>query len=298
MTTMIMPVGTLTNINGQLTKDDDVPKPELGRSFRYGDGVFETILIRGGEPWFLDDHIERLSDGLDILGFDFQMEVFLPKIMRELYRTISANGVQDFGRARIQVYRKGGGAYLPKKNAPGFIIEAASFPSDPWINDKPLQVGIYHHVPIAPSPLTRIKSANALPYILGAKYGESNGWDDALMRSTDGYIIEGTKANMFVVHAATVFTPPVFGGCLPGVMRKNVLRVLKKRNVNVEERHLTHLDLAAANEIFLTSSIRGVMPVGKVEGTNYAPGEDLMAPFIKDWILDFKPPRAFHPYEN
>lgn len=295
---MIMPAGTLTNINGRLTQDKDVPKTELGRSFRYGDGIFETILVRGGQPWFLSDHMERLSDGLDILGIDMQEEVFLPKIRQELQRTISANGIKDFGRARIQVYRLGGGGYLPEKDTPGFIIEAAPMPSDPWKAQHALHVGIFHHIPIAPSPLTRVKSSNALPYIMGAKHAKANGWDDALMRSTDGYVIEGTMANMFVVHAATVVTPPIFGGCLPGVMRKNVLRVLQKNNVRLEERHLTHLDLEAADEIFLTNAIRGIMPVVAVDGSNFAPSEDLIAPFIRKWIYNFKPPRSIHPSEN
>lgn len=295
---MIMPTGVLTNINGQLTEQKDVPKTELGRSFRYGDGVFETILFRFGKPSFLSDHWERLTDGLDIIGIDFDEAVFVPKIERELLRTVQANGRGNFARARVHVYRSGGGSYLPNSNAPGFVIEVAKLPADPWMSLPPLQLGIYHHVPITPSPLTRIKSANALPYILGAKYGQANHWHDALMRSSDGYIIESTRANLFIVHAATVFTPPIFGGCLPGVMRKNVIRVLREHDLLVEERHLTHLDLGAADEIFLTNAIRGIMPVKSVSGTSFESGDNTLAPYIMDWIKEFDPPKPFKAFEN
>lgn len=293
-----MPLGALTNINGRLTHENDVPKTELGRAFRYGDGVFETILVRSGKPWFLDDHMDRLSDGMDIIGMDFQEEVFIPKIRRELERTIEANEVESYARARIHVYRLGGGAFLPDRDQAGYVIEVKALSQDPWMSLSPRSLGIYHHVPIVPSPLTRIKSANSLPYILGAKYAQANGWDDALMRSSDGYVIESTMSNLFIVHAATVFTPPVFGGCLPGIMRKNVIRVMRAHDVQITEKHLTHLDLGAANEIFLTNAIRGIVPVRSVEGTSFSPTEDSIAPFVMEWIRNFDPPKQFRASEN
>lgn len=288
----------ITNINGVLTTPGTPPPIEYGRSFRYGDGIFETILFRNGKTHFLEDHLERLEDGLEIIGIDFQPKVYIPKLRLELERTLEQLGEPPFARVRLQVYRKGGGAYLPERDQPGFLIEAIPLVQDPWADSPARRLGIYHHVPITPSPLTRIKSCNALPYVMGARYARSQGWDDALMRSSDGYVIESTACNLFIVHAATVFTPPVHGGCLPGVMRRNIIRILRSKKVAVEEKHLTTMDLNVADEIFLTNSIIGVVPVKFIEGTSFEPYQDQMIPFLRRWLHDFRPPRAVHPEEN
>lgn len=293
-----MPEGGILNFNTRLITDSSEIEMLQNRAFRFGDAVFESILVRDGHPHFLADHLERMVDGMEILGFDFDEAVWLPKISAQLDRTLSQNGLGGFARVRITVFRGGSGAYLPPSDTPSFLIEAVNLPSDPWTMAPFKKIGVYHHVPITPSPLTRIKSANSLPYIMAARFARQNGWDDALLRSSDGYIIEGSMANIFIVHAATVFTPPVFGGCLPGIMRKQVIRVLKEKEVNIVEKHLTILDFNVADEVFLCNSIRGIIPVKKVIGSNFDPFEDQMAPFIMRWIREYSPPRSFNPRNN
>ncbi len=296
--TIFMPIGKTININGKIEEPSLDPELATGRSFRYGDGVFETILVRNGHTLFLDDHLERLEDGLEIIGIDFQPRVFLPKIRQEVARTLSHMGETPFARVRVQVYRRGGGAYLPERDLPGYLIEASPLDEDPWDKTPAQRVGMFHHVPITPSPLTRIKSCNALPYILGARFAQSKGWDDALMRSSDGYVIESTICNLFIVHAATVFTPPVHGGCIPGIMRRNIIRILREKNVTVVEKHLTHMDLNVADEIFLTNAIRGVVKVKYVADTTFEPYQNQMIPYLKKWLREYRPPPPLHPEDN
>ncbi len=293
-----MPKGTLLNYNTRLINDPNEAEILQNRAFRFGDAIFETILIRDGRPHFLDDHLERMIDGMEILGFDFDPAVWIPKITAQLDRTLIQNHLHNFARVRITVFRSGAGAYLPTTDVPSFLIEATKLTSDPWTLAPYKKVGIYHHVPITPSPLTRIKSANSLPYILAARFAKQNKWDDALLRSSDGFIIETSMANLFIVHAATVFTPPVFGGCLPGIMRKQVIRVLKENQVNIEEKHLTILDLNVADEVFLCNSIRGITPVKKIVDSNFTAHKDQMAPYIMDWIRNHTPPTPFDPSAN
>lgn len=293
-----MPEGTVVNYNAQLISNPHEIELLQGRAFRFGDGVFETILIRKGRPHFLDDHLERLIDGMEILQFQFDVAFWLGKLKAAIKKTLLEAKVKNFGKLRIVVFRGGSGAYLPESNDPNFLIEVSGFSSDPWTLKNFNKIGIYHHIPITPSPLTRIKSNNSLPYIMAAKYARSNKWNDALLRSSDGYIIEGSMANLFIVHAATVFTPPVFGGCLPGIMRRQIIRILREKQIHIVEKHLTILDLNLADEIFLCNSIRGIIPVKKVEGSSFKPFEDQMAPYIMDWIREFKPPRAIDPTNN
>lgn len=281
-----MPLGSVVNMNGNVWTGELSYPPTFQRAIQYGDGLFETVLIRGGRPVFLSDHLERMCGGMEILGLEFEENEWWEIIRSSLEETLHIGKVDGFARARIQVIRQGGGAYLPTENNPGFMINITRLESDPWQNQNPLHLGIFHHIPITASPLTRIKTTNSLPYILGARHAESRSWDDALMRSSDGYLIESTRANIFVVHAASIFTPPVYGGCLPGIMRKQVLRALKRKGQIVEEKHLTVLDLNAANEVFLCNSIRGIMPVATIEETTYQQPENSVAPTVMSWIQE------------
>lgn len=293
-----MPEGRVINFNSQLASNSAEIDLLQGRAFRFGDGVFESILIREGIPHFLDDHLERLIDGMEILQFQFDSALWLGKLKSEIQKTLLIAGINSYGKLRIVVFRGGSGGYLPDNNDPNFLIEVSPFANDPWTLKGFNKIGIYHHIPITPSPLTRIKSNNSLPYILAAKYAYSNQWNDALLRSSDGYIIEGSMANLFIVHAGTVFTPPVYGGCLPGIMRKQIIRILKKKQIHIVEKHLTIVDLNVADEIFLSNSIRGIIPVRRVVGSSFKPYEEQIAHFIMDWVREFKPPRAVDPTNN
>ena len=293
-----MPKGTVLNYNARSVTDPKEIELLQSRAFRFGDAVFESILVRDGKPHFMGDHLERMMDGMDILGFDFDEAVWVPKISSQLDQVLRENDLNGFARVRITVFRDGSGAYQPLSDTPCFLIEATELEADPWTMKPFKRIGIYHHVPIVASPLTRIKSANSLPYIMAARFAKQNKWDDSLLRSSDGYIIEGSMANIFIVHAGTVFTPPVFGGCLPGIMRKNIIRILRDKQITIVEKHLTILDLNVADEVFLTNSIRGIIPVKKVVGSNFEPFEDQMAPFIMKWIREFTPPRHFDPANN
>lgn len=281
-----MPFGNLLNINGTIWTGEIALPPVFQRALYYGDGLFETILVRDGKAMFLSDHLTRMCNGMDILGMDFEENEWWDTIRENLDETLHVGKVDGFARVRIQVYRQGGGAYLPDQDEPGYLISLRKLNSDPWQHNMPLHLGVFHHVPITPSPITRVKSSNSLPYILGAKHAASRSWDDALMRSSDGYVIESTRANLFVVHAATVFTPPVFGGCLPGIMRQQVIRAFQRKGMQLVEKHLTVLDLNAADEVFLSNSIRGVVPVASIEETAYQAPEEFLAPKIMDWIRE------------
>ncbi len=293
-----MPDGTVLNYNTRLIIDPNEVNVLQNRAFRFGDAIFETILIRDGQPNFLADHLERMIDGMEILGFEFDPAVWIPKITAQLNRTLAENSLHEFARVRITIFRSGTGAYLPTTDIPSFLIEATKLISDPWTLTPYRKVGIYHHIPITPSPLTRIKSANSLPYVMAARFAKQNKWDDALLRSSDGFIIEASMANLFVLHAATVFTPPVFGGCLPGIMRKQIIRVLKDNQTNIVEKHLTTLDLNAADEVFLCNSIRGIIPVRQIVDSNFKPRKDQLAPYIMGWIREYIPPTPFDPKNN
>ena len=127
-----MPVNTTLNMNGTFRAFGTEATQDMMRAIRYGDGIFETVYLRDGKPVYLQDHLERLQDGLEIIGIDYQEEVFIPKLKQELARTVAHRGVHPHMRARIQVYRRGQGTYFPDSDLPGYFIELSPLEDNPW----------------------------------------------------------------------------------------------------------------------------------------------------------------------
>ena len=92
--------------------------------------------------------------------------------------------------------------------------------------------------------------------VLGAIHAQENGFDNAILKNTDGNLIETTNANLFIIKQEVIYTPPLTEGCLNGTMRKWVLE-----QVNVVEKSLKLLDVKEADEVFITNAISGMIPV-------------------------------------
>ena len=115
-------------------------------------------------------------------------------------------------------------------------------------------------------PLSRHKTLSFLPNIRARAEARAAGADEGIISDRDGSPAECTASNLFTVRSGTVITPPLDCGILPGVTRAEVLDICRSEGVPVEERRLSSPDLASADEIFLTNSLMGVLPVGRLDG--------------------------------
>ena len=227
------------------------------RGFTLGDGLFETLAVRDGDPVWVEAHLRRLRHGCESLAFPL---TYPNDALREaMAATIAANGVVH-GVLRLTVTRGPArrGLLPPEIAAPTVLmtVEATS-----------LAPPAAARVVIAKecrrneqSVLSRIKSLNYLEGILAALEASRRGADDALLLNMAGNLAEGTVSNLFAVRDGRVVTPPIADGALPGVMRAMVLDVL-----DGEERSLRPEDLTGASEVFLTNSA-GIRPVIAIDG--------------------------------
>lgn len=224
------------------------------RGFLLGDGVFETIAVRGGQILRLDAHGARLRQGCEVLSLPVP-SVDLGAAIRA---TLAANALHD-AAVRVTLTRGAGprGVLPPPDTRPTLLITAAPLPPEP-----PPARCIVATVTRRneQSPLARIKSLNYLDGILARQEARDRGADDAVLLNTAGTVAEATAANVFVVRAGRVFTPAVADGALPGIARAETLAAIEGI-----ERQLTREDLICADELFLTSSL-GVRPVVMLEG--------------------------------
>ena len=253
------------NINGKITSGTVTGLPIDNGAFRYGYGLFETMLVVDCEISLRHYHLSRLVGGMQLL----QLE--LPKLLanglfeEQVLPTVKKNGLEKLCCVRLQVFAGGGGLYGPMVNEAGFVIEC--FPVDErmlHMNENGLEVGIAAGLHKSTDALANLKSCNALIYSMAARQAKDNKWNDALVCNTKGNIIESTIANIFWIKNGTVYTPPLSEGCIAGVMRRHIAE-----RTPVTEKALHIDELLTADEVFLTNAIRKMKWVGSMGHARY-----------------------------
>lgn len=232
------------------------------RSFRYGDGVFETIKVYKSKILFEQFHFDRLFLGLRMLqiNFSFRSEE-LSEAIRALCET---NRCLQLARVRLTVYRD-------NQDQAGYVIEATSVSQDvnDW-NGKGLAVGLFPYARKNADAFSNLKTANFLPYVLADLFAKENGLDDALVLNCFNNVADSSKANIFLLRNNEVYTPALHQGCVSGVMRRFLIDGLKEKGYRIHQEEISEQDLLSAEEMFLTNSIYDLRWVRSFKTKNYS----------------------------
>ena len=271
--------------NGQATEAGLIGSDLLNRSFRYGDGLFESIGVHGGKPSFLPYHLKRLYRGMEVLGFSYPVDTFKQELVDAISRLLQINQIHAHGRLRLHVYRGGEGAYAPTSDEAHYLLEGYALKEDPMASSASLRLTAYDVHRLKPGPLSGLKTANALPYVLAARHARKQGWDEALLFSEQGYLAEASSANIFLVKEKKCQTPPLSTGCVDGVMRHQVMRICQELSIEVQEKNLRPTDLLQADEAFLTNSVRGIIPIGQYEQRLFPHETQSVIPFLRKSLM-------------
>ena len=245
------------NFNGNLIPELPEETGILNRAIQYGDSLFETIRMMDDEMPFLDRHIHRLKNGMELIG----MEV--PEIWDSYFFETAIHQVATGNaRIRLMVWRSPGGLYLPENNAPQFMITAAPLATSKfdW-HEKPVVIGICKKVKLPVDEFSNIKTLNAPRYIQAGMEAQKNGWDDGVLLNQYGRICEATSSNIFWwENDGTLCTPALSEGCVAGIMRDHVILMAKKQGITVNRVESLPETLETTLEVFLTNAIKGVVP--------------------------------------
>jgi len=255
------------NLNGKIIEASAAGLPVDNRAFRYGHGLFETMLVQDGTLQLADYHWERLMGSAAKLYFRMPKLLTPTVLEEEVLKTVRKNGLEQLCRVRLQVYAGTGGLLEEGDSHAGYVIEC--FPLDEQIlqlNEAGLVMGIADGLQKANDALANHKTSNALVYAIAARQAKENKWNDALVRNTAGNIIESTIANIFWIKDSQVFTPPLTEGCIAGVMRKHIMTKIK-----VVEQVLTQAMLDDADAVFLSNAIRRIKWVRAIGNKEYSP---------------------------
>jgi len=232
------------------------------RSFRYGDGVFETMKVFKGKILLEQFHYERLLLSLKMLQIENTLDI--PRLSQLILDLCQMNKCIALSRVRLAVFRS-------MKNETEFVIEAISLAhqANEW-NGKGLTIDLYPYARKNADAFSNLKSANFLPYVLAELFAKESGLDDAVVLNAFNYLADTSKANIFLVINGEIFTPALNQGCVAGVMRRFLLEQLKKNNYRIHQDEISEDQLLSADEVFLTNSIYDIRWVEKFRRKTYS----------------------------
>lgn len=242
------------------------------RSFRYGDGFFETIKWRSGELQLINFHMERFFYSLATLKFKPPHFFTADYVIDAINSLIKKNQHHDLARIRLTVYRGEGGIYDHQNHFPHLLIQTWDLnESNNRLNENGLELGIFTKAIKSADCFSMIKSNNYLPYVMAAIWAKEEKLNDAILLNHDGNLADATIANIFIVSNGIIQTPPLSDGPVDGVMRKHILLQLKKQQYEIKESSISIEHLENAAEVFLTNAIYGirwVKQIGKAHFSN------------------------------
>lgn len=260
--------GFMVNVDGAIVPGERAAVSLFDRSFLYGDSVYETIRAYAGVPFALAEHLARLYNSMRRLRITPNVE--RDTIEARIEGTLAAANVRD-AYIRVIVSRGSGQEFglASSLDNPGpvfVLVKAYKAPPREWYEQ-----GISTMIPVvrrvgkeALDPA--IKSGNYLNSILAMIEAKEAGADDAILLNTAGMVTEATTSSLFAVIDGSVVTPPLSAGILDGITRRHLLTALREAGKPATELNLTEADLKRADELFITSTLKEVVPIRALDG--------------------------------
>jgi branched-chain amino acid aminotransferase len=270
-------------LDGHLMRQDKANLSVNNRSFRYGDGCFETIRVVNGQIKLAPLHFERLFTSIDALKFNKPSYMNAEWLQKNILEVVDKNGHQKLARVRVMIYRGDGGLYDPENHFPHHLIQSFKLSkATQELNQNGLTLGIYKEAKKSSDHFSMIKSNSYLPYIMAALWAKENNLNDAILLNHAGGIADTTIANLFIIKDGTIKTPAITEGPVAGVMRRHLIKTLREHNYEVEETTVSVADVLEASEVFLTSAIHGIKWVKQIDNSQY--NNSLIPVLYKEFI--------------
>ncbi|GHD20273.1 aminodeoxychorismate lyase [Halioglobus japonicus] len=244
-----------------------LPLPDRGLDF--GDGLFETLLLKQGEPLLVDYHWQRLEAGLLTLQFP---DNTLEHARQCLALACDALHELSWAALRLTITRGTAprGYAPPAQAAPRVIISAAPLQQDRREPGSPAKVGWADIRWSAQPLLAGLKHANRLEQVLAAGEAQRRGLDEVVVLDQQGDVSSVSAGNLFIVEGDRLRTPALETCGVAGTRRRFVIeRLAPALALHCEETHLSPADLERADEIFYCNSLRGLQSVGELGGTAF-----------------------------
>ena len=260
-------MGFFASVNGIVTPVEEARVSVLDNGFTFGDSVYETLRTYRGRPFEWARHLRRLRASAERLGFGIPLtnDELLARLDAVLERAANPESY-----IRLIVSRGVGDIsyHFERVQGPTVVIAVkphAAYPAWHYAEGIPVSlVSIRRNHRQALDPA--IKSSNLLNNVLAVREAQSRGAEEAVLLNQKGEIAEGASTNVFVVRGGTLLTPLLETGILAGITREVVLELAEGLGIPRREQALVPEDFLSADEAFLTSTTREVVPIRTVDG--------------------------------
>ncbi len=254
-------------VNGSRVASDAMHLSALDRGFTLADGIFETMLVRYGMTFRPQRHLDRLHNGARALRIE------LPHVIAEWLeeaasRTGSALGM-GAAAVRLTVSRRPGEYGLAPRGweSAMVVITGDAFPEFPAsLYEQGLSALTASARRDERSLTAGVKTLAYTETIVALSRARDDGADEVIFLDIEGHVSEASASNIFIASGGTLATPPLSCGVLPGITREAIIELAATLDIQVTERPVDPSELAGADEAFLTSSLRGVAPLVRVDG--------------------------------
>ena len=241
--------------NSEFINEQDLIIKSSNRAFNYGDGFFETIKIINSKPFNFPAHYARFSLACEVLKLKHKETLI--SLLSVINNLINQNKLIN-GSVKIHVSRREGGKYQPKYNGCEVMINTCSGLG--FEQNIPVTLCLFSDEVKTIGRLSNIKSVNAGVSVLGAIHAKELGFENAILRNTNGNYIEATNSSLFIIKDNVIYTPPISDGCIDGTMRAWILN-----NYKLIEKSLSLTDIKQSDEVFITNALTGITAVKTVE---------------------------------
>jgi branched-chain amino acid aminotransferase len=266
-------MGFFASVDGRIVPAEDARVSILDTGFTHGDSVYETLRTYGGRPFELTRHLQRLRASAARLGFAIGQgdDVLRTRLHEVLERAANAESY-----IRLIVSRGVGDISYHFDRVRGPTLVMVVKPFEPLREEDYTRgidvalVSVRRNAKDALDPA--IKSCNLLNNVLAVREAQSRGAIEGLMLNAAGEVAEGASSNVFVVRDGVVRTPPLDAGILAGITRQVALELCRDLGIPAREERLSTADLFAADEVFITSTLKETAPVGAVDGRRIGDG--------------------------
>jgi branched-chain amino acid aminotransferase len=257
-------------MNGSFVKWDDAKVHVLTHTLHYGTGVFEGIRCYktdGGSMVFrLQEHVNRLFESAHILQMDIPYN--REAVAEAILETIRVNKIDACYIRPLAYIGYGAMGVFPKENP--IDLSIAVWPWGSYLGEEGMKNGIRVKIssftrPNVNSTMVRAKaSANYANSLLAKREALKDGYDEAVLLDTEGYVAEGSGENVFMVRKGVIKTPPLTA-ILDGITRETVMQIAAERGMRLVEERFTRDELYIADEAFFTGTAAEITPIREVD---------------------------------
>ncbi|MBY0476140.1 MAG: aminotransferase class IV [Chitinophagaceae bacterium] len=247
------------NYNGKIISINEAIIHPDNRSFRYGEGLFETIRLQNNQLPLWNAHWNRLITSLPQLYFSAPAHFNSDVLKIQVLALAQKNKCTDAARVRITVCKGEGGLWETPSTSFNYIIQCWPIENKEFsMNENGLDIGLFEDGWKSCDAFSNLKSNNYQLYALAAQFAKQQKWNEALVLNQHQRICDATIANVFFLKDNVLHTPHLKEGGVNGVMRNYLIAQLHSANVQIVEGAYSVTDLLHADELFLTNAMYGI----------------------------------------